>query len=154
MSLPRITTREEWRRARVDLLRQEKEMTRARDALSAKRRDLPMVEVTEDYRFEGPDGEVALGHLFEGRSQVIVQHFMFDPSWDEGCPSCTAAADEMSDGLQRHIHARDTSFAAVSRAPLAKIERYKESRGWTFPWYSSNGTDFNYDYHVTIDKSV
>ncbi|MEA3054764.1 MAG: hypothetical protein QOD30_196, partial [Actinomycetota bacterium] len=110
-------------------------------------------EVTEDYRFEGPKGDVGLVDLFDGRSQLIVQHFMFDPSWDEGCPSCTAAADELSAGLLRHIHARDTSFAAVSRAPLEKIERYKSSKGWDFPWYSSNGSRFNYDYHVTIDAS-
>ena len=129
-------------------------MTKARDALSTKRRCLPMVEVTEDYRFDGPKGEVGLVDLFDGRSQLIVQHFMFDPSWDEGCPSCTAAADELSEGLLRHLHARDTSFAAVSRAPLEKIERYKSSKGWDFPWYSSNGSRFNYDYHVTIDASV
>jgi predicted dithiol-disulfide oxidoreductase (DUF899 family) len=153
MSLPEIVSREEWRRARLALLAEEKAMTKARDALSTKRRCLPMVEVTEDYRFQGPTGEVGLVDLFDGRSQLIVQHFMFDPSWDDGCPSCTAAADELSDGLLRHIHARDTSFAAVSRAPLAKIESYKQRRGWTFPWISSNGSRFNYDYHVTIDAS-
>jgi predicted dithiol-disulfide oxidoreductase (DUF899 family) len=153
MALPEVVSREEWRRARVALLAEEKAMTKARDALSTKRRCLPMVEVTEDYRFHGPNGESGLVDLFDGRSQLIVQHFMFDPSWDEGCPSCTAAADELSPGLLRHIHARDTSFAAVSRAPLEKIERYKSGKGWHFPWYSSGGSRFNYDYHVTIDAS-
>jgi len=153
MALPRIASREEWRAARVELLAEEKAMTKARDALSTKRRNLPMVEVTEAYAFDGPDGAVGLDDLFEGRRQLIVQHFMFDPSWDDGCPSCTAAADEMSDGLRRHLAARDTTFCAVSRAPLAKIERYKSSKGWTFPWYSSYGSRFNYDFHVTIDAS-
>jgi predicted dithiol-disulfide oxidoreductase (DUF899 family) len=154
MALPEIVSREEWRAARVDLLAEEKAMTRARDALSTKRRLLPMVRVEKEYVFEGPDGKRMLGDLFDGRSQLIVQHFMFDPSWDEGCPSCSAAADEMSPGLQEHLHVRDTTFAAVSRAPIDKIERYKSSKGWTFPWYSSHGSDFNYDFHVTIDSSV
>jgi predicted dithiol-disulfide oxidoreductase (DUF899 family) len=154
MSLPEIVDHEEWRAARIELLAEEKAMTRARDALSAKRRMLPMVRIDKDYRFEGPDGPATLVDLFEGRSQLIVQHFMFDPGWDEGCPSCTAAADEMSDGLQEHLNARDTSFAVVSRAPLEKIEKYKATRGWTFPWYSSFGSDFNYDFNVTIDPSV
>jgi predicted dithiol-disulfide oxidoreductase (DUF899 family) len=129
-------------------------MTRARDALNTKRRELPMVRIDKDYWFEGPEGNVTLLDLFDGRRQLIIQHFMFDPSWDEGCPSCTAGSDEMSPGLQRHLNARDTSFAVVSRAPLAKIERYKASRGWTFPWYSSYGSDFNYDFNVTIDAGV
>jgi len=110
--------------------------------------------VTEDYKFEGPDGEVGLLDLFGDYRQLIIQHFMFDPEWDDGCPSCTAAADEMSEGLQAHLHARDTNFAIVSRAPLAKLERYKSKRGWTFPWYSSFGSSFNYDYNVTIDPAV
>jgi predicted dithiol-disulfide oxidoreductase (DUF899 family) len=97
---------------------------------------------------------VNLPDLFESRSQLIVQHFMFDPEWDDGCPSCTAAADENSEGLRSHLHARDTTFAAVSRAPLEKLERYKAKKGWTFPWYSSFGSDFNYDFHVTLDASV
>jgi predicted dithiol-disulfide oxidoreductase (DUF899 family) len=151
MSLPDVVTREEWRAARVALLADEKAMTRARDALNTKRRNLPMVRVEKDYRFEGPDGEVTLPDLFEGRSQLIVQHFMFDPEWEDGCPSCTAAADENAPGLREHLHVRDTTFAAVSRAPLDRIERYKAKRGWTFPWYSSHGSDFNYDLHVTLD---
>ena len=154
MSLPKIVSREDWRAARVELLAEEKAMTRARDALNTRRRELPMVQVDADYRFDGPDGEVGLSDLFEGRRQLIVQHFMFDPDWEDGCQSCTAAADEISDGLLRHLHVRDTTLAVVSRAPLAKIERYKSSRGWTFPWYSSFGGAFNYDFHVTLDASV
>jgi predicted dithiol-disulfide oxidoreductase (DUF899 family) len=154
MNLPDIVSREEWYRARVALLAEEKAMTKARDALSTKRRCLPMVRVDKDYTLTGPGGTATLADLFDGRHQLIVQHFMFDPSWDEGCQSCTAAADELSDGLLRHIHARDTSFAAVSRAPIEKIERYKATKGWSFPWYSSFGSDFNYDFHVTIDASV
>lgn len=154
MSLPKIASREEWHAARVALLAEEKAMTRAIDALNTKRRELPMVRVETDYRFVGPDGEVGLADLFEGRRQLIVQHFMFDPSWDDGCPSCTAAADEMCVGLIEHLHSRDTTFAAVSRAESATIERYKAKRGWTFPWWSSYGSSFNYDFHVTIDKSV
>jgi predicted dithiol-disulfide oxidoreductase (DUF899 family) len=154
MSLPKIVSEEEWLAARKALLVEEKALTSARDALSTKRRELPMVRVTKDYTFVGPDGTVHLADLFEGRRQLIVQHFMFDPSWDDGCSSCTAAADEMSDGLQEHLHTRDTSFAVVSRAPIEKIERYKQKRGWTFRWVSSFGSDFNYDYHVTLDPAV
>ncbi len=154
MTLPEIVNRDEWRAARIKLLAEEKAMTKARDALSTKRRILPMVRVDKDYTFDGPDGSASLGDLFDGRRQLIVQHFMFDPSWDDGCPSCTAAADELSPGLLDHLHARDTSFAVVSRAPLAKLQKYQQKRGWTFPWYSSNGSDFNYDFHVTIDASV
>jgi predicted dithiol-disulfide oxidoreductase (DUF899 family) len=113
-----------------------------------------MVEIVKDYVFEGPRGEVRLLDLFEGRRQLIVGHFMFDPSWEDGCSSCSAGADEVSDGLLDHLHARDTSLAYVSRAPLAKIERYKARKGWTFPWYSSYGSDFNYDFHVTLDEAV
>jgi predicted dithiol-disulfide oxidoreductase (DUF899 family) len=153
MPLPDVASRDEWRAARVELLAEEKAMTRARDALSSKRRRLPMVRIDEDYRFEGPDGPATLLDLFEGRPQLIVQHFMFDPSWDDGCPSCTAASDEISDGLLAHLHARNTTLAVVSRAPLAKLEAYKRKRGWDFPWYSSYGSDFNYDFHVTLDAS-
>jgi predicted dithiol-disulfide oxidoreductase (DUF899 family) len=154
MSLPRVVSRDEWLAARKDLLADEKAMTRARDALNTKRRELPMVGIEEDYAFEGPDGNVSLLELFDSRRQLIVQHFMFDPSWDEGCPSCSAAADEISAGLLKHLHARDTTFVVVSRAPLDKIERYKASKGWTFPWYSSHGSGFNYDFNVTIDASA
>ena len=115
---------------------------------------LPMVEIEKHYVFEGPEGEATLLDLFEGRRQLILIHFMFDPEWEDGCPSCTAGADEMAPGLLEHLHARETSLAYVARAPLAKIERYKAKRGWTFPWYSSFGSDFNYDFHVTLDESV
>jgi len=154
MTLPAVVSRDEWRAARVALLQEEKALTKARDALSSKRRLLPMVRIEKDYRFDGSDGPVTLLDMFEGRRQLVVQHFMFDPSWDEGCSSCTAASDEMCDGLLAHLQARDTSFAVVSRAPLEKLERYKRTRGWTFPWYSSYGGDFNYDFHVSLDPSV
>ncbi|HET7269869.1 MAG TPA: DUF899 domain-containing protein [Rubrobacter sp.] len=154
MSLPKVVSREEWITARKELLDREKELTRQRDKLNADRRRLPMVRIEKEYVFEGPDGKARLLHLFEGRRQLIVGHFMFDPSWDEGCPSCTAGADEVSDGFLRHLHTRDTTFVYVSRAPLDKIEAYKASKGWTFPWYSSYGSDFNYDFHVTLDESV
>ena len=154
MSLPQAVSRDEWLVARKQLLVKEKELTRQRDALNVERRMLPMVEIVKDYVFEGPRGEVRLLDLFEGRRQLIVGHFMFDPSWEDGCSSCSAGADEVSDGLLDHLHARDTSLAYVSRAPLAKIERYKARKGWTFPWYSSYGSDFNYDFHVTLDEAV
>ncbi len=154
MSLPRVVSREESLIERKALLEEEKAMTRARDALSTRRRQLPMVQIDKDYVFEGPGGALGLGDLFDGRRQLIVQHFMFDPDWDDGCPSCTGAADEISAGLLEHLRARDTNFVVVSRAPLDKIERYKVKRGWSFPWYSSFGSDFNYDFNVTIDASV
>ncbi|HEY3728661.1 MAG TPA: DUF899 domain-containing protein [Solirubrobacteraceae bacterium] len=154
MSLPEIVSHDEWVSARTHLLEREKELTRARDALVADRRRLPMVEVTKDYRFEGPDGDAALIDLFDGRHQLIVGHFMFDPSWNDGCSSCTAGADEMSPGHLEHLHVRDTTLAYVSRAPYAKLQDYKRRRGWTFPWYSSYGSDFNYDFHVSLDESV
>jgi predicted dithiol-disulfide oxidoreductase (DUF899 family) len=153
MALPDVVSREEWRKARIELLAEEKALTRARDAVSTKRRELPMVRIDKDYRFEGPDGTVSLLDMFEGRSQLLMQHFMFDPEWEDGCPSCSAGADEISDGMLRHLHIRDTTFAAVSRAPLVKIERYKAKRGWSFPWYSSHGSDFNYDFHVSLDPA-
>jgi predicted dithiol-disulfide oxidoreductase (DUF899 family) len=154
MTLPPIVSQEDWLAARKELLAKEKELTRARDALNVERRQLPMVEIQKDYAFEGPNGRVGLVDLFEGRRQLIVGHFMFNPSWEEGCPSCSAGADEVSDGLLEHLHARDTTLAYVSRAPLEKLERWKAHKGWKFPWYSSYGSDFNYDFHVTIDESV
>jgi predicted dithiol-disulfide oxidoreductase (DUF899 family) len=144
--------RDEWLAARKALLAREKELTRARDALNEARRALPKVEVEKPYVFEGPRGRAGLPDLFEGRRQLIVQHFMFDPTWDEGCSSCSCDADSL--GNLAHLHARDTTFAAVSRAPLDKIEPFRRRMGWTFPWYSSYGTDFNYDFHVTLDRSV
>jgi predicted dithiol-disulfide oxidoreductase (DUF899 family) len=153
MSLPRIVTPDEWRAARVALLAKEKELTRQRDALNAERRELPMVEIDKEYVFEGPLGRATLVDLFEGRPQLIVYHFMFDPSWDDGCPSCTAGTDEISPSLLEHLHTRDTTYAMVSRAPLPKLERWKALRGWDIPWYSAHDTDFNYDFGVTIDES-
>jgi len=153
MSLPRIASREEWLEARTALLEKEKALTRARDALNTERRELPMVEVTKDYRFTGPDGEVTLLDLFEGRRQLILGHLMFDPEWDEGCSSCSAGVDEIAPGLHDHLHTRDTTLAFASRAPYEKLQRWKEHKGWEIAWYSSYGTDFNYDFGVTIDAS-
>jgi predicted dithiol-disulfide oxidoreductase (DUF899 family) len=153
MSLPRIATRAEWRAARDELLAKEKELTRRHDELSVDRRNLPMVEVEKEYRFVGPSGTIGLIDMFEGRDQLIVYHFMFHPEWEEGCSSCTAGTDELSSALLRHLHVRDTTYAMVSRATLDKLERWKEKRGWDLPWYSSHGSDFNYDFAVTIDAS-
>jgi predicted dithiol-disulfide oxidoreductase (DUF899 family) len=151
MSLPRIASRDEWLAERTALLAREKELTRQRDALNAERRNLPMVEVAEEYVFDGPDGDVTLLDLFEGRRQLIVYHFMFDPSWDDGCPSCTAGTDELNEGFLEHLHVRDTSYAMVSRAPIDKIERYRAKRGWDhLRWVSSNANDFNVDFGVTV----
>jgi predicted dithiol-disulfide oxidoreductase (DUF899 family) len=111
-----------------------------------------MVEIDKDYAFEGPDGAASLLDLFEGRRQLIVDHYMFDPAWDEGCPSCAGRVDQY--GNLAHVHARDTTIAVVSRAPLDKISPFKARMGWTFPWYSSYGSDFNYDFHVTLDERV
>jgi predicted dithiol-disulfide oxidoreductase (DUF899 family) len=154
MSLPNITSREQWLVARRELLAQEKELTRRRDALNTRRRELPMVEIEKDYRFTGPGGEASLLDLFAGHDQLVVSHFMFDPGWDDGCSSCTAGADEVAPGLREHLATRGTRLVFVSRAPLEKIEDYKARRGWTFPWYSSHGSDFNHDFHVTLDESV
>jgi predicted dithiol-disulfide oxidoreductase (DUF899 family) len=153
MTLPRIASREEWKSARVALLEKEKEFTRRRDALNIERRELPMVEIEKDYVFAGPFGEARLIDMFDGRKQLIIYHFMFHPEWDEGCPSCTAGTDEINDGLIDHLHTRDTSYAMVSRAPLAKLEAWKNKRGWDLPWYSSGDSDFNYDFGVTVDAS-
>jgi len=154
MSLPKIATRDEWLAARMELLTKEKELTRKRDALNIERRNLPMVAIEKDYVFDGPAGRAHLIDIFEGRRQLIIYHFMFDPAWEDGCPSCTAGTDELSPGFLEHLHIRDTTYAMVSRAPLAKLERWKAMKGWSLPWYSSFGTDFNYDFGVTIDESV
>ena len=148
----RVVSREEWDAARRELLTQEKELTRARDELSAARRRIGAVEIEKSYVFEGPDGQATLLDLFEGRRQLIVDHYMFDPRWDEGCTSCAGRVEQY--GNLAYLHARDTTMAVVSRAPLAKIEAFKRERGWTFPWYSSHGSDFNYDFHVTLDERV
>src|SRR5262249_32419470 len=135
--------------ARKALLAREKAFTRERDALSAARRELPMVKVDKRYVFEEPSGRRTLGELFEGRRQLILYHFMFDPSWDEGCKSCSLVADNFASSIV-HLAARDTSFAVISRAPLAKLEAFRKRMGWNFRWLSSSGTDFNYDYHVSF----
>jgi predicted dithiol-disulfide oxidoreductase (DUF899 family) len=154
MSLPRVVTRAEWLAERKALLAREKELTRLRDEVNARRRELPMVPVDKDYQFEGPDGRIGLRDMFEDRRQLIVYHFMFAPEWDEACASCLAMADEISEGLQEHLYSRDTMLALVSRAPVEKIEELRERKGWTVPWYSSFGGDFNYDFGVTLDESV
>jgi predicted dithiol-disulfide oxidoreductase (DUF899 family) len=153
MTLPEIVTPVQWRAARVALLEKEKELTRARDELSAARRRLPMVEVTEDYRFTAADGgERTLADLFEGRHQLILDHYMFDPDWEDGCMSCAGRVDQY--GNTAHLHERDTTIAVVSRAPIEKIERWKRKMGWTFPWYSSFGSRFNFDFGVSFDETV
>ncbi|WP_064744144.1 DUF899 domain-containing protein [Actinomadura oligospora] len=151
MALPDVVTPEEWLAARKRLLEKEKELTRARDALNAERRRLPMVEIATDYVFEGPDGEVGLAGLFEGRRQLVVYHAMFAPQDDATCPSCANWLDQVSRGHLNHLRSRDTTFAAVSRAPMAKITPFRERMGWTFPWYSAGEGPFNYDFHVSLD---
>lgn len=149
MSLPEIVTREQWRAAREELLVREKAATRARDALNAERRRLPMVEVEEHYLFEGGDGRATLADLFQGRLQLVVYHFMFAPEWDAGCRSCSAFLDQI--GHLAHLKARGTTFAAVSRAPYTKILPFKARMGWTVPWYSSCRGDFNRDFEATLE---
>jgi predicted dithiol-disulfide oxidoreductase (DUF899 family) len=152
MTLPQVVSREEWLAARLELLAQEKEAMRAQDAITTRRRQLPMVRIDKEYAFQGPDGTARLVDLFEGRRQLIVYHFMFDPAWDEGCPSCSFAVDNV--GRLEHLQASDTTLALISRAPFAKIDKWRARMGWTVPWYSSAGTDFNYDFHVSNDESV
>ncbi|WP_238010026.1 DUF899 domain-containing protein [Dactylosporangium sp. AC04546] len=151
-NLPPVVSREEWLAARRELLAKEKALTKARDALNADRRRLPMVRVDKPYTFEGPAGPVGLADLFDGRAQLVVHHFMFAPDWDAACASCSSAADGIA-GL-RQLHARGTTLVAVSRAPYAKLAAFRERMGWTFPWYSSYGSDFNYDHHATLDDRV
>ena len=149
MSLPEIVSRAQWRAAREELLAKEKAVTRARDALNAERRRLPMVEVDKEYVFESGDGKATLLDLFEGRLQLVVHHFMFAPDWDAGCRSCSAFLDQI--GHLAHLRARGTTFAVVSRAPYTKILPFKARMGWTVPWYSSYGSDFNHDFEVTLE---
>lgn len=153
MDLPRIVSPAEWQAAHEKLLVKEKEATRARDALAAERRRLPMVRIDRDYVFAGPNGNASLSDLFEGRRQLILYHFMFAPGVDgwptAGCPGCSMVVDQI--GHLAHMHARDTSFVLVSRAPLANIEAYKKRMGWTIPWFSSAASDFNVDFGVTRD---
>jgi len=146
-----VVPREQWLEARRALLAREKEEVRLRDAVNAERLALPWVRVEADYRFDTPEGPKSLGELFAGRSQLIVYHFMFGPDWDAGCPGCSFLADHL-DGALPHLNHHDVTLVAVSRAPLAKIEAYRKRMGWRFPWVSSNGSDFNRDYHVSFTK--
>ncbi|HEY5550623.1 MAG TPA: DUF899 family protein, partial [Opitutaceae bacterium] len=155
---PPIVSRDEWLAARMRLLETEKEFTKARDRLNTRRRELPMVQMEKDYVFEGPGGNARLIDLFAGRQQLIVYHFMW--LWekcqplDEGCRSCSGWADQIARGHFTSLHARGTSLVLISRAPFAKIAPFKKRMGWTIPWYSSFGGDFNHDFNVTLDESV
>lgn len=151
MEQPRIVSRDEWLAARKALLAREKAHTREGDALSADRRRLPMVKVETSYMFDTADGRRSLADLFEGRSQLIVYHFMMGPGWAEGCPSCSFLMDHL-DGVLPHLANRDVTLVAVSRAPLAEIDAFKRRMGWQFPWVSSYGTAFNRDFHVSFTK--
>jgi predicted dithiol-disulfide oxidoreductase (DUF899 family) len=144
-----IATREEWLDARRRLLEREKELTRLHDEIARERRTLPWVPVTEDYRFDAPSGEATLADLFSGRSQLLVYHFMMGPEWEEGCPSCSFWADNF-DGVGVHLAHRDVSLVAISRAPIARIDAYKRRMGWSFPWYSSAKSRFNFDFNVSF----
>jgi len=146
-----VVSREEWITARKKLLAKEKETTRLRDQLSAERRELPWVRVEKNYVFDTPAGKKTLADLFDGRSQLIVYHFMFHPDWQEGCPSCSYVVDHL-DGTIPHLAARDASLVVVSRAALTRIEPFKKRMGWRFKWVSSYGTDFNADFHVSFTK--
>jgi predicted dithiol-disulfide oxidoreductase (DUF899 family) len=148
---PKIVLREEWLAARKKLLAKEKKLTRERDALAAERRQLPWVKVENNYVFAGPNGKVTLADLFASKSQLIIYHFMFGPEWNEGCPSCSFNMDHTDPALV-HLAQRDVSFAAISRAPYPKIAAFKKRMGWRFNWVSSNGSDFNRDYHVAFNK--
>jgi predicted dithiol-disulfide oxidoreductase (DUF899 family) len=146
---PKIVSRDEWLAARKKLLTKEKQLTREHDAVAAERRQLPWVRVEKKYVFDSPNGKKTLADLFDRRSQLVVYHFMFGPEWQEGCPSCSFNMDHTDPALV-HLAQRDVSFAAISRAPISKIEAFKKRMGWKFNWVSSNGTDFNYDYHVSF----
>jgi predicted dithiol-disulfide oxidoreductase (DUF899 family) len=144
-----VVSQEEWLEARKAFLVEEKKLTRLRDAVSRKRRDLPWVRVEKDYVFDGPNGKETLADLFDGRSQLVVYHFMFGPDWEQGCARCSMAADSF-DRSAIHLAQRDVSFLAVSRAPFAQIDAFKKRMGWGFKWVSSYGSDFNYDYRVSF----
>jgi predicted dithiol-disulfide oxidoreductase (DUF899 family) len=151
MQTHKIVSQEEWIEARKELMAREKELTRAREALSADRRNLPWVKVDKNYIFDGPDGKVTLGDLFKGRPQLVVQHVMFAPDWQAACKSCSFWAD----GFERmvpHLAARDTTMVAISLAPVEKLGAFKKRMGWTFDWVSSGNNDFNYDYGVSFTR--
>jgi predicted dithiol-disulfide oxidoreductase (DUF899 family) len=146
---PKIVSREEWLVARKKLLAKERQLTHERDAIAAERRQLPWVKVEKNYVFDSPSGKKTLAELFDGRSQLVIYHFMFGPEWSEGCPSCSFNMDH-TDGALVHLAQRDVSFAAISRAPISKIESFEKRMGWKFTWVSSYGSDFNYDYHASF----
>jgi predicted dithiol-disulfide oxidoreductase (DUF899 family) len=149
---PLIVSRDQWLAERKKLLADEKELTRHHDRVNAERRRLPMVKIEKEYVFDGPNGKQSLKDLFDGRRQLIVYHFMFDPVWDKGCSGCTGYVDALGDLSM--LNGLDTTFVVVSRAPLAKLDAYKTQKGWSVPWFSSFGSDFNYDFHVTLDENV
>ena len=151
MTMHRVVSQSEWLEASRAQLAKEKEFTRQREELAQGRRELPWMKVEKDYVFEAPEGRASLGDLFAGRGQLIVQHFMFGPDWNEGCPSCSYWSDNFN-GIQDHLAARDTSFIVVSRGPIDKLEAYRKRMGWTFRWVSSLGNDFNFDYRVSFAK--
>jgi predicted dithiol-disulfide oxidoreductase (DUF899 family) len=144
----KVATREEWQAARNELLAREKELTRRGDQLAAERRDLPWVPVEKEYRFGTDDGPRALAGLFDGRSQLLVYHFMFGPAYTAGCPVCSSAADTFN-GAVSHLNARDVTFTCISRAPLDKLQAYRRRMGWSFPWASSYGSDYNFDLEIS-----
>jgi len=144
-------TRQEWLAARLELLKAEKELTRRSDELAQRRQELPWVRIDKEYRFETAEGSASLADLFRGRSQLLVYHFMFGPDYTAGCPSCSAIADGF-DGFAVHLANHDVTLMAVSRAPLSKLDAYKRRMGWSFPWASSFGNDFNSDFHVRITE--
>jgi predicted dithiol-disulfide oxidoreductase (DUF899 family) len=146
-----IVSRDEWLAARRQLLSQEKDLTRRRDELSAARRDLPWVRVETPYTFDAPGGKATLADLFDGRSQLVVYHFMFGPGWGQGCKSCSFVADHF-DSMMVHLNARDVSLAVVSRAPLAELQAFQRRMGWGFTWVSSHASEFNRDFHVSFTK--
>jgi predicted dithiol-disulfide oxidoreductase (DUF899 family) len=144
-----VVSREKWIELRKQLLAEEKEFVRMRDRLSVKRRALPWVRIEKDYTFDAPEGKVSLGDLFDGRSQLIVKHFMFGPDWEEGCVGCSFESDHAEAALV-HLAHRDVAYVAVARTPIAKIEAYRRRMGWTFRWVSSLGNDFNFDFNVSF----
>jgi predicted dithiol-disulfide oxidoreductase (DUF899 family) len=146
-----VGTREQWLTARLELLKTEKEHTRRGDELARQRQELPWVELDKDYSFESPGGPVTLLDLFGGRSQLLVYHFMFGPDWARGCPTCSSAADGF-EGIRVHLEHHDVAFAVVSRAPVPKLTAYRDHMGWSFPWVSSGGGDFNFDFGVSFTE--
>jgi predicted dithiol-disulfide oxidoreductase (DUF899 family) len=147
----KVVSQEEWVATRKELLRKEKEFTRQRDELSRERRKLPWVKLEKNYVFDGPKGKTTLADLFEGRSQLIIYHFMFGPGWEQGCPSCSFVADHFN-SIIVHLNARDVSMAAVSKAPLDQLQPFQRRMGWSFTWVSSSGNDFNRDFRVSFTQ--